>query len=152
MLTLRKIEKDYVSAKCFELQALSSISKGAFLVGIQRLSEASVLIFIIAAFIVTSVNNNRIIMSALRSLFTAQQKMASISGLAGGQARELVAQAGSKGKSLQHEILGTVLVVFVTLLALLLEICHSVLVLLAPAPAPPSLLEAAPAALARCCI
>jgi hypothetical protein len=110
------VEKDYVSAKSFELQALSSISKGASLVGIQRLSEASVLIIIIAAFIVTSVNSNRIIISALRTLFTAEQRVASISGLAGGQARELVAQAGSKGKSLQHKILGTVLVVFVTLL------------------------------------
>ncbi len=110
------LDNDIVSAKDYEVLALSMVQKGASLLGIQRFIEAVVLINVITAFLITGFNCHRIIISALRALFTAGQRVSTISGAAAGQAKELVHQAGSEGKRLHRKVVGTVLVVFVTVL------------------------------------
>lgn len=110
------VDNDIVSAKNYEVSALSMVGRGASLFGIQRFLEAVVLIIVITAFLITGFNCHRIIMSALRTLFSAEQKVSIISGAAAGQARELVHQAGSEGKLLHRKVVGTVLVVFATVL------------------------------------
>ncbi len=110
------VDNNIVSAKKYEVLALSVIGKGASLLGIQRFLEAVVLIIVITAFLVTGFNCHRIIMSALRALFSAEQKVSIISGAAASQARDLVHQAGSEGKLLHRKVVGTVLVVFATVL------------------------------------
>jgi len=106
------VDNDIVSAKNYEVSALYLAGRGASLLGIQRFLEAVVLIIIITAFLVTGFNCHRIIMAALRTLFSAEQKVSIISG----QSRELVRQAGSEGKLLHRKVVVTVLVVFATVL------------------------------------
>jgi hypothetical protein len=110
------VDNDIVSAKNYEVLALSMAGRGASLFGIQRFLEAVVLIIVVTAFLTTGFNCHRIIMIALRALFSAEQKVSIISGAAAGQARELVHQAGSEGKLLHRKVVGTVLVVFATVL------------------------------------
>ncbi len=85
---------------------------------------------IIVAFSTVGFFSARVIASALRSLFTAQQKLVSIAGAAGEQSRQLVADASLQGRQLQRKIVGTFALVFVTVLvrsvfSVILAVAHA---------------------------
>jgi len=83
---------------------------------IQRFSEVSVLMLIVAAFLIVGFFCARVIASAMQTLFTAQERLASIAGVVGEQGRQNVAKASVQGKQLQRKVIGTVFFVFAALL------------------------------------
>jgi hypothetical protein len=91
-------------------------SLGILVVSIQRFSEVSVLMLIIAAFLTVGFFSAQVIASALRTLFTAQQKLVTMGGALGQQSRQLVADASLQGRQLQHKVIGTFVFVFLTVL------------------------------------
>ena len=83
---------------------------------IQRFSEVSVLMLIVAAFLIVGFFCARVIASAMQTLFTAQERLSSIAGVVGEQGRQNVAKASVQGKQLQRKVIGTVVFVFAALL------------------------------------
>jgi hypothetical protein len=83
---------------------------------IQRFSEVSLLMLIIAAFSTVGFFSAQVIASALRTLFTAQQRLGFMAGVAGEQGRQMVSDASLQGRQLQRKVLGTFVFVFATLL------------------------------------
>ena len=83
---------------------------------IQRFSEVSVLMLIIAAFLTVGFFSAQVFASALRTLFTAKQRLGSMAGAAVEQGKQLVAEASLQGRQLQRKVLGTFVFVFMTVL------------------------------------
>jgi len=86
------------------------------LASIQRFSEVSVLMLIIAAFLTVGIFSAQVFASALRVLFTAKQMLGSMAGAAVEQGKQLVAEASLQGRQLQRKVLGTFVFVFMTVL------------------------------------
>ena len=106
------------SAKGKELRGAASqkSSRAESVASIQRFSEVCILLLIIAAFTTVGFFSAQVIASALRTLFTAQQRLVSVAGAAGEQGRQLVADASLQGRRLQRKVLGTFVFVFMTVL------------------------------------
>ena len=101
-----------------ELRGVASQTheRAANVASIQRFSEVCALMLIITAFFTVGVFSARVIGSALSTLFIAQEKLVSTAGVAGEQGREMVAAASLQGRQLQRKVLGTFVVVFITVL------------------------------------
>ena len=106
------------SAKGKELRGAASqkSSLAESVASIQRFSEVSILMLIIAAFTTVGFFSAQVIASALRTLFSAQQRLVSVAGAAGEQGRQLVADASFQGRQLQRKVLGTFVFVFMSVL------------------------------------
>ncbi len=99
----------------FEKLSRQTASSSLKIAALQGLLECFVLLVTIAAFFVVGVRSHRIIGSALRALFSVQQRLDLAVGV-DNQARHLVAEASSQGKQLQRKVVGTVAFVFFTVL------------------------------------
>ncbi len=106
------------SASGNQLAALGNVQdqSAAAMASIQRFSEVFFLLLIVAAFLIVGFFSARVIASALRTLFTAQQRLVDITGAAGEQGRQMVADASLQGRQLQRKVLGTFVFVFATVL------------------------------------
>ena len=107
---------DTVTGKALRAVANQKDQIAGGLASIQRFSEVTVLIIVIAAFFTVGCFSARVIASALRSLHIAEQKLVSIAGVAGEQSRQLFASAGVQGRRLQRKVIGTFVFIFVTIL------------------------------------
>jgi hypothetical protein len=107
---------DTAAGKSFEQKAKDRTSKAVSTASVQRFSEACVLLLLISAFLIVGVKSYKIIVSALRTLFTAKQKLVSAAGAAGQYGRQLVADASVQGKVLLLKVVGTFVFVFLTVL------------------------------------
>ena len=100
----------------YEAQARQRASDADAAASVQRFCEVCVLLIIITAFLVVGSSSALIIASALRTLFTAEQRLVSVSGIGGEQGRQLVALASVQGRWLQRKVCATFVFVFVTVL------------------------------------
>ena len=107
---------DTVTGKALRAVANQKDQIAGGLASIQRFSEVTVLIIVIAAFFTVGCFSARVIASALRSLHIAEQKLVSIAGVAGEQGRQLFASADVQGRRLQRKVIGTSVFIFVTIL------------------------------------
>ena len=107
---------DTVTGKALRVVANQKDQLASGYASIQRFSEVTVLIIVIAAFFTVGCFSARVIASALRSLYIAEQKLVSIAGVAGEQGRQLFASAGEQGRRLQRKVIGTFVFMFVTIL------------------------------------
>jgi hypothetical protein len=107
---------DTVTGKALRAVANQKDQIAGGLASIQRFSEVTVLIIVIAAFFTVGCFSARVIASALRSLHIAEQKLVSKAGVAGEQGRQLFASAGVQGRRLQRKVIGTSVFIFVTIL------------------------------------
>jgi hypothetical protein len=105
-----------VEGRAFMLQARATMQKAAKNNAIQRFTEALVLLLVVLAFSAVSVRSFSIISSAMRALFAAEVKVKSMTGAAGEQSRQLVAQASEQGRRLRIKVVGTFVFVFVAVL------------------------------------
>jgi len=81
----------------------------------QNYAEMAVLLLIILAFVVVSLLSTQLIRIGLRNLSNAKSSIVLV-GVAGDQARQLVDDATAAGRQLMRKVVGTVAVVFVSLL------------------------------------
>ena len=81
----------------------------------QNYAEMAVLLLIILAFVVVSILSTQLIKIGLRNLSNAKSSIVLV-GVAGDQARQLVDDATAAGRQLMRKVVGTVAVVFVSLL------------------------------------
>jgi hypothetical protein len=103
------------AGKSLEKQSVETVPAGLRTAAIQGLLECLVLVMIIAAFVAVGVSSHRIIASALRTLFTAQQRLES-SAATVDHGRQLLAQAALQGKILQRKVVVTTVFLFLTIL------------------------------------
>jgi len=113
-------------AESFALQADEKASNGDSSASVQRFSEVVVLLTIIAAFVIVVVNSLQIIDAALRQLVAAHTRVVAAAGVSAEHNRQLVvvaehsrqwvSESSAKGEILQHKILGTVVIIFGTVL------------------------------------
>ena len=109
---------DAAAGRSYQQQAGLKTQDGVSIASVQRFCEVAVLIMVISFFLIVGIKSHRVIASALRTLFTAEQKMLGM-GLgeaASNQSRKLVAQASVQGRLLQRKIVGTFVFVFLTVL------------------------------------
>lgn len=83
---------------------------------IQRFSEVCSLLVIILVFLIAGFFGVRAIIAALRLLLDAGQKLDSITGELGDQARDLVQSASAQGRALHLKVTATTAYVFLSLL------------------------------------
>lgn len=100
----------------FERKSVETVPIGLRTAAIQGILECLVLVMIIAAFLVVGLKSHRIIGSALRTLFTAGQRLQDAATAAGDHGRQLIAQATLQGKMLQRKVVGTIVFLFLTIL------------------------------------
>jgi hypothetical protein len=107
---------DTTAGKAYSLKATQRVGHAYEVSSVQRFSEVSLLMLIIAAFSTVGFFSAQVIASALRTLFTAQQRLGFMAGVAGEQGRQMVSDASLQGRQLQRKVLGTFVFVFATLL------------------------------------
>jgi hypothetical protein len=104
---------DTVAGSGFERKSVEVVPIGLRTAAIQGILECLVLVMIITAFVVVGLKSLRVIGSALRTLFTAGQRLPD---KASDQGRQLIAQATLQGKMLQRKVVGTIVFLFLTIL------------------------------------
>ena len=107
---------DTAAGKMHEQEARRKTAEASSVASLQRFCEVAALLLMITAFLLVGLSSSRIIASALRTLFAAQQLLVPVSGAAGHSGRRMLAQASTQGKQLRRKVLGTVLFLFLTVL------------------------------------
>ncbi len=103
----------------FEIQGIEKRAEALKNTSVQRFIEVVVLLMIVVSFIVVGLNSHRIISAALRALFNAEKKLASMaaaSGVSDNSGAKLVAEVQSQGRKLYRKVVGTFVFVLLALL------------------------------------
>lgn len=106
---------DTTVSAVYEVLAREKRSDATRILSVQRFSEMTVVLIIIAAFLVVGINSHRIIASALQALFNAEKKLVAVAG-AVGDVSSLLTEAQSQGRLLRRKVCATFVFVFMSFL------------------------------------